>query len=198
MKKLIVLTFCAFCAAWAQAESMQFVTLLSQPVGTFAKVKLLDAGKAASITNLNFCQPGLDGTIDVASEGVEIDQLKVRNTLGGNAQSYLTETIKLKIGNSPELNGKFLTTGIMQVASEAAELKSLKINVQKEVVISSDVTSKAASFQTMNLVDKAVLKHAASSDGLAQSMSWKTHKKEGTSEDGPALLVGEPTFTIQD
>lgn len=203
MKKLIVLTLCVFCASLAQAESMQFVTLLSQPVGSFAKVKLLDAGKAADIENLNFCQPSLDGTIDVASGGMEVEKtLDVKTTLGGDVGAYATtSSIVLTAGDNPVLTGKSLSVnGEMSIPSNAeGTLKSVKINSAAAVNIGGSVTSKVASFKTMDLKDKAVLKNAASrlSGTLSKStMTWAKHTKEGCAGENcsPTLLMGTPSL----
>lgn len=201
MKKLIVLTLCAFCASLAQAESMQFVTLLSQPVGSFAKVKLLDANTAAKIKNLNFCQPSLDGTIDIASGGMEVKKtLNVKTTLGGDVGAYATSSILLTAGDNPVLTGKSLSVnGMMSIPSNAeGTLKSVKINSAAAVNIGGSVTSKVASFKTMDLKDKAVLKNAASFSVRASSMGWTKHTKEGCTGDkcSPTLLMGSPLYAI--
>lgn len=193
MKKLIVLTLCAFCASLARAESMQFVTLLSQPVGSFAKVKLLEE---ANIGRLNFCQASLDGTID-ASE-VKVDTLNVNNTLGGNAGTYtlgVGGSIKLSAPAGTEaLTGKFLNTEKTMPAN--AKLTPLKIS-GKEVNIKNNVTSQVASFNTMTLTDKAVLASSARplvGTKAKGTMEWKKYKKDGCSgENCPFLLMGEPT-----
>ncbi len=202
MKKLIVLTLCAFCASLAQAESMQFVTLLSQPVGSFAKVKLLDANTAAEIKNLNFCQPSLDGTIDIASGGMTVKTLKVDTTLGGDVGAYATSSILLTAGDNPVLTGKSLSVnGMMSIPSNAeGTLTSVKINSAAAVNIGGSVTSKVASFKTMDLKDKAVLKNAAALSVRASrdSMKWEKHTKEGCTGDkcSPTLLMGSPLYAI--
>ena len=55
MKKLLLCSFVMCCAVLVSAEDMKFVTLLSQPVGSFSKVELLDPSKPAEIYHLNFC-----------------------------------------------------------------------------------------------------------------------------------------------
>lgn len=205
MKKLIVLTLCAFCASLAQAESMQFVTLLSQPVGSFAKVKLLDANTAAEIKNLNYCQPSLDGTIDIASGGMKVDKLlDVKTMLGGDVGIYDVVQKENKGGEirtqGPEgtqvLTGQFLkTTETMQ----GSGTYPLKINAN-DVTIQTGVTSKVASFNTMDLKNKAVLKKAAvwSVRASQKSMGWVKHTKEGCAgaDCSPALLMGNPAMAI--
>lgn len=72
MKKFILPCALALLAVSAGAEEMRLVTLLSQPVGSFARVELLDSSKPAKIYNLNFCNnSSSDGTITVT--GVETD-----------------------------------------------------------------------------------------------------------------------------
>ena len=72
MKKFILPCALALLAVSAGAEEMRLVTLLSQPVGSFARVELLDSSKPAKIYNLNFCNNSSSGgTITVT--GVETD-----------------------------------------------------------------------------------------------------------------------------
>lgn len=72
MKKFILPCALALLAVSAGAEEMRLVTLLSQPVGSFARVELLDSNKPAKIYNLNFCNnSSSSGTITVT--GVETD-----------------------------------------------------------------------------------------------------------------------------
>lgn len=72
MKKFILPCALALLAVSAGAEEMRLVTLLSQPVGSFARVELLDSSKPAKIYNLNFCNnSNSGGTITVT--GVETD-----------------------------------------------------------------------------------------------------------------------------
>lgn len=61
MKKFILPCALALLAVSAGAEEMRLVTLLSQPVGSFARVELLDSSKPAKIYNLNFCNTGSSG-----------------------------------------------------------------------------------------------------------------------------------------
>ncbi len=61
MKKFILPCALALLAVSACAEEMRLVTLLSQPVGSFARVELLDSSKPAKIYNLNFCNTGSSG-----------------------------------------------------------------------------------------------------------------------------------------
>ena len=61
MKKFILPCALALLAVSASAEEMRLVTLLSQPVGSFARVELLDSSKPAKIYNLNFCNTGSSG-----------------------------------------------------------------------------------------------------------------------------------------
>lgn len=72
MKKFILPCALALLAVSAGAEEMRLVTLLSQPVGSFARVELLDSSKPAKIYNLNFCNNSSSGgTITVT--GVDTD-----------------------------------------------------------------------------------------------------------------------------
>ncbi len=61
MKKFILPCALSLLALSVGAEDMRFVTLLSQPVGSFARVELMDNTKPAKIYNLNFCNTNSSG-----------------------------------------------------------------------------------------------------------------------------------------
>lgn len=90
-----------FSGVFLAAEEMQFVTLLSQPVGSFSKVELLDASKPAEIFHLNFCNTDAQGEINVAASSssdapnsVDAEKLRVLSgaTLGGQIKSFNLNT----------------------------------------------------------------------------------------------------------
>ena len=55
MKSFVMTCVFLFSCGLLAAEDMKFLTLLSQPVGSFSRVELLDTSKPAEIFHLNFC-----------------------------------------------------------------------------------------------------------------------------------------------
>lgn len=102
MKKTIV-TLVALCAVTAvSAEEMKFVTMLSQPVASFAKLETLNQGATSKAFNLNFCNTSVPlGTIDVKGLS-RMDQARAEanTTIGGNIQNYALNNIVMKPGGN--------------------------------------------------------------------------------------------------
>ena len=90
MKSFVMTCVFLFSCGLLAAEDMKFVTLLSQPVGSFSRVELLDTSKPAEIFHLNFCNTDASGgTFAVSGSDtypVQAEKLRVLDgaTLGGN------------------------------------------------------------------------------------------------------------------
>lgn len=179
MKKLIVFCMFALFASAAAAEEMKFVTLLSQPVGSFARVELLDSSTPADIFHLNFCNIGSSGgTITVSGTGddaVNAEKLEVQSgaVLGGNVKHYeLSSSMTVKTGanfkggtlQAGTANAeKILVSSVLDAAQDAGGTAEL---------ITDTINAKVASFNKMTIDGKAVFDTPASGDTLASSMGW--------------------------
>lgn len=76
MKKIMGVLIVSFLLAGAlRADQLRFVTLLSQPVGVFSRVQLVDANATSKIARLDFCNnPSTDQRADCqARAGVKAD-----------------------------------------------------------------------------------------------------------------------------
>lgn len=169
-----------FVSAAAFAESMQFLTVLSQPVGSFAKMELLNGGNI-DIFHLNFCNTSVDsGQINV-SYAVSIANLRVEGT--GNKLTSMTpqyNTGGLKVGD-----GGTATMGeLAEAGSFSFSSSTTGYNAYLQVVDTLDTfsssnhaqafTTQVASFNTMKIPGVAVLGSAASGDTLrGDDFSWK-------------------------
>ena len=116
MKKIITLTLLVFFSVAAFAENMQFVTLLSQPVGSFAKMDLLGS-EPVEIYQLNFCNKGANGTIKIGSEPIDTPLVRIANLnvadtaiLAGTIGSFNVES-EFKVGAGADINIEYLDIG---------------------------------------------------------------------------------------
>ena len=97
MKKLVLLLLSVSLAGMVWSEEMKFVTTLSQPVGSFARVESVNAERPAQALQVNFCNNKVSsGNINVDG-AVRAAYLKLDNTgsLGGNVPVYQLKTLKL-------------------------------------------------------------------------------------------------------
>lgn len=86
------------------AEEMQFVTTLSQPTGSFARVESVNADSPARALQVNFCNSRISSGVVSVSGAVRAAYLKLDNSgsLGGNVPVYQLSTLNLGSGRSFE------------------------------------------------------------------------------------------------
>lgn len=174
MKKIFLCLAVMFSAVFVAAEDMKFVTLLSQPVGSFSRVELLDQSTPADIFHLNFCNTDASGgNITVSSSlttPVNVEKLVVDSgaTLGGNLSYVLAD--KITVYNNSGFVGGSLSA---QLSGPAKILVDDKRSQAAEFIHENSVLIKTADFNTLNIYDKAVLDTPASGSTLATDLSWK-------------------------
>ena len=97
MKKIIFAFGFLFCSALLCAEEMQFITTLSQPTGSFARVAATNADRAARALQVNFCNNKVSSGQINADGAVRAAYLKLDDTgsLGGNVPVYQLKTLNL-------------------------------------------------------------------------------------------------------
>ncbi len=181
MKKLLFCAVLMLCAGMATAENMKFVTLLSQPVGSFASVEMLDQENPTEIFHLNFCNAAADsGKIIVSAENngtpVVMNNLVVNSAavLGGNLDTVSSRRLIIA------LNSDF--TGGNLVASRAAPSRVLVddgAGASGEAAFEyvKTLKTRTANFNKMYIPETANLKHTATETGakvLPGQLSWKT------------------------
>ena len=200
MKKIITLTLLVFFSAAAFAENMQFVTLLSQPVGSFAKMDLLGSAPV-EIYQLNFCNKGANGTIQIGSEPIDgplvrIANLNVADTaiLAGAIGSFNIEN-ELKVGAGADVNIEYLDIGCGGKFSTGNSTKGSYIEVKGTLQAplnngQQTTTVEAASFEKLHVPSVVFFKNAAVGDTKADSFTWA---HIGSSADNEYLLVSTTT-----
>ena len=182
-KKIFILFIGMFLAMTAQAEELKFVTMLSQPVGVFKQVDLVNADKTSQMTKLAFCQGGKDtctGTI-TAQEQVKIPGSLI---LSGTKSSLNTQFVPTYYVKTFTLYGKNLASN----SSEKATLTALTLTAKQfttgnkvKILIpehpfayTKTINSKVAAFNTMSIKNIATLSNTASETGAAASyLTWK-------------------------
>lgn len=200
MKKIITLTLLVFFSAAAFAENMQFVTLLSQPVGSFAKMDLLGSAPV-EIYQLNFCNKGANGTIQIGSEPIDgplvrIANLNVADTaiLAGAIGSFNIEN-ELKVGAGADVNIEYLDIGCGGKFSTGNSTKGSYVEVKGTLQAplnngQQTTTVEAASFEKLHVPSVVFFKNAAVGDTKADSFTWA---HIGSSADNEYLLVSTTT-----
>ena len=197
MKSFVMTCVFLFSCGLLAAEDMKFVTLLSQPVGSFSRVELLDTSKPAEIFHLNFCNTDASGgTIAVSGSDpypVQAKKLRVLDgaTLGGNIKTFNVNTITIGADSS---FGDF-TGGTLHVNTTAPariivdEDSDEKNNEGSATFIhGNDVTINNADFYRMNIDGVAYLKQAASSANQ-KTLSWKQVSPSGTTDSPQGYVL---------
>ena len=118
MKKIFFLFLFSICSTVSFAESMQFLTLLSHPVGSFAKLEL-QTNRQADIFQLNFCNGFINGgSINIGTEttpgSIEIQNLKMgANTkLLGNIAQYQVGSTEISAGATAKVKELYVNNNI--------------------------------------------------------------------------------------
>ncbi len=182
MKKFLICCVVMFSAVFVAAEEMKFVTLLSQPVGSFSRVELLDQASPAEIFHLNFCNTDASGgTITLSSSQatpVDVEKLVVNSAgvLGGNVDYFRAN--KITVYDNPGFEGGTLLS--VDLTGPAKILVDDQSSKTAEFIHGNAVTIKAADFNTMNIYNTAVLDTPASGSTLSSALTWQ---KVTTTED---------------
>lgn len=198
MKSFVMTCVFLFSCGLLAAEDMKFVTLLSQPVGSFSRVELLDTSKPAEIFHLNFCNTDASGgTIAVSGSDtypVQAKKLRVLDgaTLGGNIKTFNVNTITIGADSS---FGDF-TGGTLQVKTTApariiVDEDSDEDNHTGSATFIHDnaVTINNADFYTMDINNTAVLSSAASGSTKTSSLGWTQVSPSGTTDYPQAYVL---------
>lgn len=187
-----------FSAAFLGAEDMKFVTLLSQPVGSFSRVELLDQATPADIFHLNFCNTDASGgTISVSSSKavpVDVEKLQVKNsaTLSGNVDYFRADKINVYSNNGFE--GGTLEVELTNPAKILVDDQSSHL---AEFIHEATLSVKSGDFNTMDIYNRAVLDTPASGSTLSNSLAWKkvTSLSDKTTKDAYILTDWSGTYS---
>lgn len=197
MKSFVMTCVFLFSCGLLAAEDMKFVTLLSQPVGSFSRVELLDTSKPAEIFHLNFCNTDASGgTIAVSGSDpypVQAKKLRVLDgaTLGGNIKTFNVNTIT--IGADSSFDG--FSGGTLHVTTTAPARIIVDEDSDEDnhtgsatFIHGKAVTINNADFYRMNIDGVAYLKQAASSANQ-KTLSWKQVSPSGTTDSPQGYVL---------
>ena len=150
MKKFLLLSVALFTCGVLHAEGMQFVTVLSSPLGTFNQLETADPNAATTATRVNFCTArSTEGTIDLHHKDLSIQNIFLRpgTSLVGNDVKNFSSTTSLTLGDGGKVEGKSL------VAKELSFFNagSAKINVTGTLTIDEYALARVGRAETMSL-----------------------------------------------
>ncbi len=202
MKKFLICCAVILSATCVGAENMKFVTLLSQPVGSFSRVELLDQTTPADIFHLNFCNTdAAGGTITLSSSEatpVDVDSLVVNPnaTLGGDVDYFRAD--KVYVYSNLGFEGGTLSVDLTAPAKILVDDESSRV---AEFIHNKSVTIKAADFNTLNIYNKAVLDTPASGSTLSSNLTWRKVldlSKTHTTDDAYLLTDWSGSMTVDE
>lgn len=182
MKSFLISSMLLLSCGLLCAEEMQFITLLAQPVGSFAKVELLNNSKPAEIFHINFCNTdAASGQINVSgtSRNYPIDTQNLRvlspATLTGNVKTFLVSSGEqtISVGQSANFVGGTLAVSNTAPARILVDDGSDASGAAEFIYQNTALTSKAGNFRTMDIANTAVLNTVASGEALSSNLSWK-------------------------
>lgn len=194
MKSFLISSMLLLSCGLLCAEEMQFITLLAQPVGSFAKVELLNNSKPAEIFHINFCNTdAASGQINVSgtSRNYPIDTQNLRvlspATLTGNVKTFLVSSGEktISVGQSANFVGGTLAVSNTAPARILVDDGSDASGAAEFIYQNTALTSKAGNFRTMDIANTAVLNTVASGEALSSNLSWK----KLSNSDGDAAFV---------
>ncbi len=200
MKSFLISCLLVLSCGMLYAEEMKFVTLLSQPVGSFSKVELLDTAKSADIFHLNFCNTGVtSGSITVSGTGtpVDVEKLLVRSSasLTGNLKTFSVSN-SISVGSGANFTGGKLGADTAYVDKVSVD-DGNGTSGEASLTVMQNLSLKTANFRTMDIANIAVMDSPAVATAKSSSLSWK--KVSGTSSETAAntkayLLTGTPSI----
>lgn len=197
MKKIVLLSI--MCCFWggASAESMQFVTRLSSPVGTFSQLEAVNEElDSLSVPLANFgSQKSPSGTVNINKYIVYFKKLLLKNgtALQGDAA-------EVRIGSSADSQNGFVLwahstlSGKRLIARNVLfpESQRPKYNQVKDTLYSRDFTVKGAKTKTLSVSGKIEI----STQGSGDTMEWSNiyARDYSCKSDGTCTESG-PTYT---
>ena len=150
MKKFLLLSVALFTCGVLHAEGMQFVTVLSSPLGTFNQLETADPSAATTATRVNFCTArSTEGTIDLHHKDLSIQNIFLRpgTSLVGNDVKKFSSTTSLTLGKGGTITGNSLKAGVLSFW----DADSAKIDVTGSLTIGSYALARVGKADTMSL-----------------------------------------------
>lgn len=177
MKKFLLLSVALFTCGVLHAEGMQFVTVLSSPLGTFNQLETADPNAATTATRVNFCTArSTEGTIDLHHKDFSIQNIFLRSgtSLEGNDVKNFSSTTSLTLGNGGTITGNSLKAGVLSFWDAG----SAKIKVTGTLTIGSYALARVGKADTMSLGNGTYTKGSpAENKSPNVNLSWDNNYK---------------------
>lgn len=193
MKKFLLLSVALFTCGVLHAEGMQFVTVLSSPLGTFNQLETADPNAATTATRVNFCTArSTEGTIDLHHKDFSIQNIFLRpgTSLVGNDVKNFSSTTSLTLGNGGKVEGKSL------VAKELSFFNagSAKINVTGTLTIGIYALARVGKAETMSLGNGTETK-GSPAENQGVDLIWDNTKYPCNMNANGDCKSGSPDFS---
>lgn len=191
MKKFILLGAALFACGALYAESMQFVTLLSSPLGTFSRLETADPTVRTKSTRVNFCTTKVTTGAEIRFERVSpsITFLNLANgtTLAGSLTNYYTTT-RFDLASGGTVKGKALLASNLTYKNAT----SAKSKVSNTMTVRSSATFKGGYATELDIPDTAKSVDSPA-DNLGEELHWSnTYQCEAYDVNG-ACPTGKNT-----
>lgn len=176
MKKFLLLSVALFTCGVLHAEGMQFVTVLSSPLGTFNQLETADPNAATTATRVNFCTArSTEGTIDLHHKDFSIQNIFLRSgSLVGNDVKNFSSTTSLTLGKGGTITGNSLKAGVLSFWDAG----SAKINVTGTLTIGSYALARVGKADTMSLGNGTYTKGSPAENQYPNvNLSWDNNYK---------------------
>lgn len=195
MKKFILLSAALFACGALYAESMQFVTLLSSPLGTFSRLETADPAVATRSKYVNFGTTKVGtGQIDLVRKAPVIGTLHLasRTTLTSSTLAAYYTSGRFEIGSGGIVKGKsLLATNLSYEGSTSA-----KSEVSGTLTLANTGKFVGGYAGAMNIGSGKAKTVASRPDNVGLDMHWSNvHKCEAYKTDGTCPSGKESTFT---
>lgn len=196
MKKFLIVSMAFAFPLLLQAEQLKFVTTLSSPVGTFAKLETADHTKVTNATKVNFCTKVANGgSINLVSgTGTGAYDAEVTNKLYMDTQTKLKGNVNkynvsgtLTTQNLSTLNGFKLTATNVNLYNNASRLSVVNGDLQTSKVIT--VNGAGANSLNVNNGDSWIGSSTANNGVLVWSNQYrKDYKTDGSGTDNSSYV----------
>ena len=194
MKKFILLGAALFACGALYAESMQFVTLLSSPLGIFSRLETADPAVATKSKFVNFGTTKVGtGQIDLVKKAPSIKFLHLASgtTLMSSTLAAYYSSDRFEIGSGGTVKGKsLLATNLSYEGSTSA-----KSEVGQTLTLANTGKFVGGYAGSMNVGSGKAKTVASRPDNVGLDMHWSNvHTCEAYKTDGTCPSGKENTF----
>ena len=191
MKKFILLSAALFVCGTLYAESMQFVTLLSSPLGTFSRLETADPSAKTVSKRVNFCTTkvttGAEIKFERVSPSITYLNLAAGTTLTGTLANYYTSN-RFDLASGGTVKGRTLLASNLTYQNAS----SAKSDVSATMTVTSSATFKGGRAEVLDIPNTAKSVDSPA-DNLGEDLHWSnTYQCEAYDSSG-ACPTGKST-----